>query len=227
MIDQMVTVAHPWWARALAWTGLPVLGAALGALLTQAVQWAATQPLPLMKAPLVLAASVPDPPATVGSLVIGGLAGLVFAGYADQESLSVTVSRTEVTLTRSGMTRVIDRSVVAVAFADRDRLVLLDRRGAEVAREPSHLPAERLAAAFTAYGIAWSAADPYADAYRRWVPQSPDLPAGARALFAARERALQAGDSQDLTELREELARLGVVVRDEKKRQYWRRVEAG
>jgi hypothetical protein len=32
------------------------------------------------------------------------------------------------------------------------------------------------------------------------------------------------GHDEDIAELRTELAKLGIVVRDEKKRQYWRRI---
>ena len=51
---------------------------------------------------------------------------------------------------------------------------------------------------------------------------SADLPPGANALLKVRAEALRKGDSGDADELREELSRLGVVVREEKKRQYWR-----
>jgi hypothetical protein len=49
----------------------------------------------------------------------------------------------------------------------------------------------------------------------------PGLPAGANALFTAREKA----DSDDSRELRSELAKLGVLVRDDKGKQYWRLAE--
>ena len=217
-------MAHPWWGRALVWTGLPVAGAGLALGLCRAAEWLVEQRWVPTPGPVRLVASLPEPQATVGAVVVGLLAGLVLAGLVDQESLRVTLSRTEVTLSRPGTTRVLDRATVATAFPDRDRLVLLNGAGAEVAREPSHLPARRLAAAFAAYGIAWSDRDPYADDYRRWVPESPDLPAGARALLTARERALKSGDTHDIDELRGELARLGIVVREEKTRQYWRRL---
>ena len=102
--------------------------------------------------------------------------------------------------------------------------MLLGRTGRELAREPSTFAPKRLAPAFRSQGIAWSDQDPYADAYRRWIPDSPDVPADANAVFAARQEALKSGDERDIAELREELGRLGFVVRDDRKRQYWRRV---
>ncbi|PSK63604.1 hypothetical protein B0E53_04446 [Micromonospora sp. MH33] len=43
-------------------------------------------------------------------------------------------------------------------------------------------------------------------------------------MLRARQRAVDAGRGGEAAELRGELARLGVVVRDEGKRQYWRLV---
>ena len=50
----------------------------------------------------------------------------------------------------------------------------------------------------------------------------PDLPQAADAFLRARARALRDDKKDDAAELRDELAKLGVVVRDEKKKQYWR-----
>jgi hypothetical protein len=54
------------------------------------------------------------------------------------------------------------------------------------------------------------------------VESDPDLPQAADAFLRARARALKDDKTDDVAELRDELARLGVVVRDEKKKQYWR-----
>jgi hypothetical protein len=57
------------------------------------------------------------------------------------------------------------------------------------------------------------------------VPGLPELPATAQALLAARQKALQSGDDGDKREFRAELGRLGYVVRDDRKRQYWRQAD--
>jgi hypothetical protein len=51
----------------------------------------------------------------------------------------------------------------------------------------------------------------------------PGLPEGANALLNARTRALAKKQKDDEAELRREVGTLGVVVRDEGTRQYWRR----
>jgi hypothetical protein len=221
-VNDETIVATPLWARAAAWTGLPAAGAGLGWVLHQLPGWLLRIPFVPMRGPLRLVDRLSEPEATIGALLLGTIAGLILAGLADRESLTVRLSGTEVTLTRPGTTRTVPRSAVAVAYRDGDQLVLLGRTGRELAREPSHLSAGRLAPAF---GPAWSAQDPYAGAYRRWVPDLPDVPAEAAAIFAARQQALDRGDEDDARELRDELGRLGFVVRDQKKRQHFRRTD--
>ncbi len=221
MIDE-TTVATPVWARVAVWTAVPAIGAGLGWVVHQLPEWILRIPFTPMRGPLRAVDRLPEPEATVGALLLGAVAGLVLAALIDRESLTVRISGTEVTLTRPGTVRTVPRGEVAVAYRDGDQLVLLGRTGQELAREPGHLTAARLAPAF---GAAWAAQDPYAGSYRRWVPDLPDVPAEAEALFAARQQALDRGDSDDARELREELARLGFVVRDEKKRQHFRRTD--
>ncbi|MEU4219879.1 hypothetical protein [Actinoplanes sp. NPDC026623] len=219
VIDETTTVATPVWARAAGWAALSAAGAGLGWVVHQLPDWILRLPFAPMRGPLRLASRLPEPEATIGAVLLGTLAGLALAFLADRESLTVRMSRTEVTLTRPGSTRTVPRADVAVAYRERDQLVLLGRTGRELAREPSHLASGRLASLF---GAAWSERDPYADAYRRWVPGLPGIPAEAEAVFVARQVALDRGDGDDARELRGELARLGFVVRDARKRQHFR-----
>jgi hypothetical protein len=217
VLEQTTTVPTPRWARLLTWLGLTAAGAGL---LLLAVRVLDRLPLP---GPFTLIRNLSGAAGTVGALAAGAVLGLVLAALVDRESLTVRIGAAEVVLIRPGGVRTVPRPDVAVAFTDRDRLVLLGRTGRELARAPCHLGGKRLRAAFTAYGIAWSDRDPYLDAYRRWVPGLPEVPPAADALFAARQAALRASDEGDAQELREELGRLGFVVRDDHKRQHWRR----
>src|SRR5690606_19175879 len=85
---------------------------------------------------------------------------------------------------------------------------------------------EDLAEAFQNHGYPWSAdGDPFKDRYRRWVPDLPELPPSAHALLKVRERALKEKNKKDIAELREELAKIGYIVRDEGVNQYGRPVD--
>ena len=223
-------VTEPAWMRALMWTGFPLLGAGAGWLIRSVAGWVASLPWAPLQGPFELAdqliASFGEPQATLGALAIGAVAGLALAFIAEHESLTVAVAHDRVSLKRGESSRSIERAAVDAVFLDGKQLVLLGRSGEELAREASDLGSDRLRAAFVAQGYPWLAGgDPYRDDYRLWVEDTPDLPFGANALLKARRKALDRGDDgkEDAAELRAELARLGIVVREEKKRQYWRR----
>ncbi|MEV4352173.1 hypothetical protein AB0J83_47570 [Actinoplanes sp. NPDC049596] len=216
MLQGRTTVPTPWWIRVMVWIGAPALGFGVAELiiLLGRVEW--------LPGPFGLIEELPDVVTTYVTPALGVVLGLVLAAMVDAESLKVEVSVAEVVLTRPGHRQVVPRGDVAVAFPDRDKLVLLGRTGRELAREPCHLPRKRLRAAFADNGVPWADEDPYLGAYRRWVPGLPGLPGAADAILAERQKALKSGDEDELRDLREELGRLGIVVRDVKKKQYWR-----
>lgn len=224
------TVAEPTWARALVWIGFPLLGAGAGWLLKAMAGWVASLPWAPFQGPFTLVdrlvASFGEPQATIGALSVGAVAGLVLSFVAAEERLTVSVSGDRTSIARGEASRAIERRSVGAVFLDGKELVVLGRAGEELAREASDLGADRLRAAFLTHGYPWRAdGDPYKNEYRLWVEETPGLPAGANALLKARARALGKGDDGkgDAAELRAELARLGIVVRQEDRRQYWRR----
>jgi len=58
--------------------------------------------------------------------------------------------------------------------------------------------------------------------YHRWAQDTPDLPPTVNALLKAREKTLKNKNGREARELRSEVAKHGVVVRDKETRQYWR-----
>lgn len=222
-------VAPPPAERALVWVGFPLIGAAAGWLLKSLAEWATSLPWVPFQGPLELVASVPDPQATIGSLALGVAGGLVVAVLAEQDYVRVTVEDDQLTVTRGRSSRRVPRASVEAVFLDGKQLVLLGHETDELVREGGDLPdAERLQAAFRAHGYPWvPGGDPHKDEYRRWVEDLPDLPAGADAVLKARARALDRGDKEDAAQLRLELGKLGLVVRNEGKRQFWRRTRPG
>ncbi|MGC4748987.1 YqeB family protein [Micromonospora sp. DT201] len=207
---------------AVLWGGLPLLGAGAGWLLAAATGWLTRLPWVPFGGLIEWLDRLPEPQATLGTIAVGVLAGLVFAGIGTAERLIVTVDAAQVRLRRSDQDRTTARVDARVVFLADGHLVLLDGDGAELARESTDLPAAKLAEAFRTHGWGWSDDDPHRSAYRLWVPDLPGLPAGADALLRARERALGRDRRDDARELRRELGLIGVVLRDEGKRQYWR-----
>ncbi len=93
----------------------------------------------------------------------------------------------------------------------------------ELAREKTDRPAARLAEAFLTHGYPWrDQGDPRASQFRLWSETAQGLPAAARPMLSTRARALQEKKAPEPANLRAELINLGVVVRDEGGKQYWR-----
>ncbi len=221
-----IVVAVPRSERALIWTASPLLGAMAAWLLTLGAGWIADLAWAPFQGPFRLVASIDEPYASAGALAIGVVAGVAFAVIAARERVTVSVAPTELALTRgTGQTVRVARSDVGSVFLDGKQLVVLGPHGQEHDRVATDLRPAALRAAFVERGYRWrDDGDPWRDDYRLWVPDMPGLPDGANALLAARAVALEKGKDADAAIQRAELVRLGVVVREEKKRQYWRLV---
>jgi len=201
-----------------------VLGAGLGLALHYLLGWLLGLPWLPFQGPLKLLDSIPDQIALPVLMGLGVVAGVIFGVIALSDELEVTVTRDSVRLQRGDLDRTVRRSAVDSVFLDGKRLVLLGPDTNELAREKTDQSAARIAAAFTAHGYPWRTdGDPREADYRLWSASAVGLPAGADALLAVRAKAL--GDSKrtaDAADLRAELIKLGVVVRDQGGKQYWR-----
>ncbi|PZG19443.1 hypothetical protein C1I95_11640 [Micromonospora craterilacus] len=204
------------------WGGIPVLGGAAGGLLALGAGWVADLPWAPLQGLFRLVDRLNEGYALAGGVGVGVLAGLVIAAIGTAERVRVTVDGSRVRLRRGSTEREVGRSETRVAFVDGKDLVLLDGDDGELVRQRSDLPAAQLAGAFREHGWPWVAEDPHRAAYRRWVPGLPGLPAGADALLRARQEAVERDRGEEAGELRAELGRYGVVVRDDGKRQHWR-----
>ncbi|MDT0300776.1 YqeB family protein [Streptomonospora wellingtoniae] len=215
-------------ARVLMWGGLPLLGAVLGALLEVLADWLATWPWTPFEGPVQLISTLPDLPTRIGGAAVGLVGGLALALIGESESGTVTVDGDEAVVESVDRRVAFRRPQVSAVFKDGKRLVALGPRTEELAGQRTDLDARRLAAAFRQHGYPWHEdGDPHAADYRRWVEGVPDLSASAHGLLAARARALRKDGSdaaRDAEELRAELGKLGLVVREERKAQYWRAV---
>lgn len=208
----------------LRWVALPVAGALVVWLLKLLTNWLVTLAWVPFKGVLTLVDSIPEPWVTLGALGVGLVGGLVLSLMWHGEWLAVTVSPERVLVEGDEYAAEFDQADVAAVFVDRSNLVLLGHDSGELMRRPSELDVAALKASFERHDYPWRDGDPHAGEYRRWVPDLEGLPPGANALLAARAKRLKSLDDGDAKELRAELVKLGVVVRDEKRRQYWRLV---
>ncbi|MFI9045987.1 hypothetical protein [Streptomyces sp. NPDC053427] len=218
--DRFTVLGRSTWGTVCVYVAFVLAGAGVGWLVGILADWLVTLPWAPWQGPARLLASIPGPVLPVAGSVAGLLVGLV----AQHEELVIRLTDERVVLRRKGRDREFPHEAIATACRDGKYLVLLGHNGGELTREECDLEAGRVAGAFSEHGYAWADADPYEGEFRRWVPDTPELPAAASALLKARQRVLEkkGPSDDDVRGLRDELARLGVVVRDEKRRQYWR-----
>ncbi|MGI5375732.1 YqeB family protein [Streptomyces sp. CA-251387] len=213
-------IAESVWVLVLFWVGC---GAVVGWLAPLLADWLVTLRWAPLKGPAELVSSIAEPGRTLGAVGVGMVLGVLVGLLAVHESLAVSVSRGRVVLSVRDTPQEFGRDEIDLVVRDGKQLVLLGPDGMEIAREDCHLTWQRLSGAFAEHGYRWADEDPHREEFRRWVPGMPGLPEGADALLRARAAAREKGENaEDARELRRELLRLGVVVRDEKKRQYWR-----
>ncbi|WP_411553087.1 DUF308 domain-containing protein [Paenibacillus lautus] len=211
-----------WADRMLVWAVPPLLGAVVGWFLPAIADWATGLAWVPFQGPLELIASIQGPWVVIVTAVVGLLAGTVLSHLAIKESLAVRLSDKEITLRIHEAERTFRREEVSAAFMDGKQLVLLGNEGEELYREKPEAKRETVAEAFMRHGYSWRDRDPFADHYVRWVADTPGLTPSMNALFLSREKAIENDDQEDAADLRRELSKLGITVRDDGKRQYWR-----
>lgn len=217
-----VVVRHALGYHVFLWTALPLLGALAGWIVSFVPGWVEGLAWVPFRGPIELLDQLTG---TVGVIVLVGIGALIggfFALAAYDEIIAVEVGPAAVTITRGDDSTVVRRADVRAVFTDGKDLVLVDGAGAELSRATGDHEPSRYREAFTQMGYPWCETDPYDGDYALWVPGMTGLPDGADAYLEARRVALEKDRQDDARELRSQLARLGVVVRDEKKKQYWR-----
>ncbi|WP_079911517.1 hypothetical protein [Paenibacillus sp. 32352] len=201
----------------------PAAGLIVGYFLPSIADWAAGLPWFPFQGPLKLVASIQEIWLTAVTTILGFIAGMWLSAEAIKDSLIITVSDEEVILNIADSTHRYSRSDIASMFIDGKELVLLGNAGQELARERYESTPAKIADAFVKHRYSWSFdGDPYEAEYRLWVDHTPDLSPALNALLRARNQALQKKDMESAKEMQCEASKLGIIVKDKGKFQYWR-----
>ena len=203
--------------------GVPAVGLLVGLALPAVARWALGLSIGLPMRPAFRVVGAVDRPWEIAvNLAIWLVVGLVVARAAMSESARVTLTDTELRLDRGEETRTIARADIETVFVEDSRLVVLDRRSLQLARDPVQAPVAALSAALRSHGYPWRDADPYQGLYRRWWTDTPELPEAVNKVLAARELALKRKAADEVRELGEAVQRLGFAIREDGVKQYWR-----
>ncbi|NEW07635.1 DUF308 domain-containing protein [Paenibacillus sp. SYP-B3998] len=208
--------------KVLIWVLLLISGFVLGWFLPNIANWAVRLVWVPFKGPLELIASFKGSWLRYLTTSIGVLAGLYIIYIVFKESLTISISDKDVQLSINDIEETYAKEELTVCFLENKQLVLLGTWGQELFREKVESSSTRISDAFKRYGFPWSKEDPFKDQYRLWVSASPDLELGVNALLQARKIAIEKKEISDVKEIKRELSKLGIAVRDEANLQYWR-----
>ncbi|MDO3661372.1 DUF308 domain-containing protein [Bacillus sp. C28GYM-DRY-1] len=208
------------------YAALGIIGLTIVYFIPQIAKWALSLPWIPFEGPLRLITSFQGSSAAFITALLVMCAGIWFAHSVIAMLLSVKITDDTVELIKGKKVQTIRSDDIALVFIDHKRLVLLGTAGYELVREEIDEKPVKVEKVFRKHNYKWAAdGDPLKDQFRRWIPDAPDLSPGAHALLKARHNALKDEETDDVEEFRLELAQLGIVVRDEGTRQYWRKAQ--
>lgn len=208
------------------YAALGMIGLTIGYFIPQIAKWALSLQWIPFEGPLRIITSFQGSSAAFITALLVMSAGIWFAHSVIAMLLSVKITDDTVELITGKKVQTIRSDDIALVFIDHKRLVLLGTAGYELVREEIDEKPVKVEKAFRKHKYKWAAdGDPFKGQFRRWIPDAPDLSPGAHALLKARHNALKDEETDDVEEFRLELAQLGIVVRDEGTRQYWRKAE--
>lgn len=200
----------------------PILGVLLGWFIVIISGWLIKVPFIPLKEILEWISTLSGIWVSIIGAVIGGIVGIIFTLYAFHESLKITVSNSDVKLEIKEKAETIAKKDISAIFMEQKYVIILGNNGVELYRGQTDSKREYVEDTFEHYGFPWVDKDPFENQYLRWVTDYPEFPSHVNALLSARERALENNESEEAKILRNDLARSGVVIRDENKHQYVR-----
>ena len=160
----------------------------------------------------------------IAGIVIGIVAGIAFSIYAFGETLYITVKDDVIICHLKEEEKTIPSSNVGTVYMEGKKIVVLDRIGRELYRGQPEAKRYKVADAFRHHGYPWEEQDPYLNDYQIWESEHPDFPGFINTALSERAEALKGNKEEEAERLRKHLVASGVVIRDDKKKQYVRYV---
>ena len=199
-----------------------VLGGMLGWFIPVIADW-------LLKLPVVPWGGIIEFITSLNSLwfsivasIIGIIVGIIWTLIIYNESLEIKINFENLQLKIDDKIDTIDKKDISAIYIDYNQLVILGESSNQLYREVLDAKKETAQEAFNHFQYPWCEKDPYEGQYQRWVLGHPDFPEKINALLYAREITLREGKKKEAKYLQMDLAKLGVVIRDENNAQYVR-----
>ncbi|TCN51340.1 hypothetical protein EV641_110199 [Rhodococcus sp. SMB37] len=224
MRDDATKISISWAIPSVVAVAGALVGVGLGFAAPPICRWA-VDTLPTVPGPIELLSELTTAWSLPILTVLGIVAGTVLAMMTVGESLTVTVDSDGVLLDQDDDELYVPRTKVAGVHLDDKDLVLTDGTGRELARRSvGDLDKAAVAHAFTEHGYPWTDKVLHGDEFSRWVDGDPALDDETHTLLRDRRAALSRKESDTAGQIHDTLQARGIVVRDRKDRQEFRRL---
>src|SRR5699024_9258772 len=163
---------------------------------------------------------------SIVAALIGIIVGIMLTFIIFDENLEVTISDKNLHLKLGDKADTIEKKDISAIYMENKQLIILGQNSEELYREVIETKKDTVREAFKHYQYPWKEKDPFDSDYQRWVLGHPDFPEKINVLLYVREHALKEDKKKKAKDLRDDLAKLGVVIRDERNAQYVRLANA-
>ncbi|MGQ5530709.1 YqeB family protein [Bacillus sp. CGMCC 1.60114] len=222
MIESETFLGHSKFQKAIIVLVPMILGGSIGWFVPIIANWILKLPVVPMEKLVLFIASFNSLWVSSIAAIIGTIAGLLLALVILNESLEVTISYNNLQLKFGERINIIEKKDILAIYIENKHLVILGQTSNELYREVIEMKVDTVREAFNKYQYPWNEIDPFGSQYQRWALGHPDFPEKINALLYARDHALKEKKKANAKYLREDLAQLGVVIRDERNGQYVR-----
>ncbi|WP_026908118.1 YqeB family protein [Paucisalibacillus globulus] len=202
-----------------------ILGGLIGWFIPVIADWLLNLPVVPWEKLIEFIASLNSLWISIVASIIGIIAGILLTLIIFEESLEVTITYENLLLKLGDKVDTLDKKDISTIYIENKQLIILGKNSNELYREVFETKIDTVRETFRNYQYPWKEKDPFEKEYQRWVLGHPDFPEKVNALLYAREHALKEDKKKDAKYLREDLAKLGVVIRDERNSQYVRIVK--
>jgi len=202
-----------------------ILGGLIGWFIPVIADWLLKLPVVPWEGLIEFIASLNNFWVSIVATIIGIIVGILLTIIIFEESLEVTITYENLHLKLGDKIDTIDKKDISAIYLEDKQLIILGKNSNQLYREVLETKIDTVRETFRTYEYPWKEKDPFEKEYQRWVLGHPDFPEKVNALLYAREHALKEDKKTDAKYLREDLAKLGVVIRDERNSQYVRLIK--
>ncbi|MEK4433116.1 hypothetical protein MHB54_28580 [Paenibacillus sp. FSL M7-0802] len=157
-------------------------------------------------------------------MFVGVVIGVLLSLTVYSEALKMSISDQEILINKDDKEKIIRKSEVKEIFMEDNNVVITGNKGQELLSEKTDIKKEKIREIFLYHHYLWCEQDPYVDEFKLWALEDHLLGENTNSILYERRNAIREGDKKMAKNLKMDLNELGVVVKDQGKDQYVRKI---